>query len=378
MFIPAKYMIYTFDTNNVLLDTIHQFESLRVFHAKNKPGTCSVRLTSGADINSFQIDGRVKVYRAIPQYGVDWYKEWDGIFVGYNPIEKADMGITTMTASALSLLDILARRIIAYLPDTQYSYKVDNAETIIKQFVEENVGASASNPLRLLDGNISSILIEDNESRGEVIEIDASFDNLLSVIAGIADSNDLVIDIQESNQENKIVFIVKDKILGNDRSNFGLNQTTGKNSAGYDPVVFTETFDNVSNLNMNTDRSSEKTAVIATGGGVGTYVDYAVSTNDDFSSIYGHKEVLANASNTEPDLESFANKRRMELRHEDKISFSPIQTPKFLYGRDYFHGDVISSEVFNTTNHLEIVQTNIEVNPESETIQLTMEQYTHE
>jgi len=380
-FIPAKYLLRVYNTSYVLQGIIGDFISLNINHKKNQPSSCTVVLSDESKKDLFSLDGRLEVVRAVPNWDISWYKEWEGMFIGFDPISKSDGGIVNITASFVGLEDLIARRIVGYYPDTIYSTKNGMAEAVIKDYIEENMGATATAPPRIIDGVVSDLTIEADNGYGESTLSSSGFDSLLSTITSICDDNNLCFYIEgDSDGTAGFTFKVTDGIVGNNKTVDGLNPNTGLNSYGNVPVVFSEMFDNLENPQLTTIRADEKNVIISTSTGTGSDIGAYLSSNTSAmaESIYNQREVVVNVSTQDSTYNQLQSNSELQLeknKYKVKISFTPKQTPTSSYGNHYWFGDVITASLFGTTTNFEITEVNITIGESEEAIQLTLEEY---
>ena len=80
----ARYKIDLKDQSGVLVAEFDNFTSLNVSHRINSIDTCTFSISDDDDrIDLFELDGQIEVYRSYPEFGVDWYLEFEGLHRTY-------------------------------------------------------------------------------------------------------------------------------------------------------------------------------------------------------------------------------------------------------------------------------------------------------
>ena len=294
----------------------------------------------------FELDGIFEVYRSVPGLGVDWYREYIGLFRGpSNPVESS--GLKTWTANIVSLEDFLARTTINYKAGTIFSYKKIAAETAMKEYVEENCGASATVVAgRLSDGVLPDFLVDTDLAAGAVWEGDKAYENLLDTLRSIADFANMDYTVTWSDATNKFTFITYLNQLGVNRTTTGLNPATGKNAAGYYPVIFSLDRGNMASLVYSYNRTSESNVVTVMGDGDGaTRVTRMRSTTAATDSPWNRREIARPQGGFLSQMDTFGDEVLESTKAIEEVSFVPLFQESCMYGKDFFFGDSITVRV---------------------------------
>src|SRR3990172_2650109 len=91
----------------------------------------------------FELGGMLEIYRSVPALGLTWYRDFVGLH--RKTVRGMDDNGTKYFASiGLHPNDFLMRTQILYKATSAKAAKNDDSETVLKQFVEENCGPSAT------------------------------------------------------------------------------------------------------------------------------------------------------------------------------------------------------------------------------------------
>ncbi len=178
----------------------------------------------------FVLDAKVEVWRSI-NGRIDWYREFEGLHrVTTRSIDEN--GNKLFVSSGSGLNDFLGRTAICYKAGTIRADKNAPAETVMKEYAEENCGMTADSTVvgRLSQGGLPGFTVETDFGRGKSWYGSKAYENLLEALKDIA--NDTGVDFQvHSNGLAQWIFRTYINQLGNDRTatNIGAD---GKNDAG--------------------------------------------------------------------------------------------------------------------------------------------------
>lgn len=334
-------------------------------------------------INSLHngLDWRVEIMRSVPGCGVNWYKEFEGLYRSpdFDYSEKTS-GI--FTASGEGLKGLLRRRIIGYRAGTTGADKDCNALQAMREYVLQNCGIDATyqNGLNREAGNgvIPGFSIDESyqTSQGDITWSGSKEGEvLLDTLKAIAEEKKLDFWVESTNECGDIASIVagikndggpdytnlydltgnpggfvfkcKDFFIGSDKtiSTNEDNPNPGRNLSGNVPIVFSYRNKNISGWRFKKDRGSEITRVIVFGSGDSLVRDW-VSRNGDsiVDSPLNICEAVKSGSNQEYQfqLEQIAQDELAKALPKDNIEFIPVQTPNCLYGKHYFFGDLVT------------------------------------
>jgi hypothetical protein len=342
--IAPKYMI---KLRNQTFDIVAIFDSwLSLGYTKKVNGihSCSLSLNSNdSRCSLFELDGLVEIWRTIPGITLPWYREFIGFHRGIIDSTAKDSK-TSYVSNIVGLNDLLARTIINYVPATIKSYKNAPAETAMKEYVEENCGASATIANgRESNGVLPYFINEVDGALGAVWEGDRAWENLLDVLQDISRFSNIDFDVDWDSASEQFVFRTYESQYGEDRTIVGLNSTTGLNAAGNSPVIFSLERGNLSSIERVFDRLSESNVVTVTGDGDGATVAVEVRISaDSASSPWNRREVCRPQSGFVSEMQTYGDSVLAELSAKDILHFVPLLQPECMYGKHFFIGDKVS------------------------------------
>ena len=364
----ARYQIFLKDTDYNTVAVIEDWRSLSFTHVVNGVGTLNLSLEDGDKAALFGLDYAVEVYRRNQSSNLDWYLEWEGLHRGWS-YNTNNEGLKTVELSSLSYNTLLARRIIAWYKSLPQAEKTGVGESVMKEYVLENAGSGATTGAgRLVGGVTTNLTIEADALAGGAWTGDRAFRNLLEVLQDVGLATDMTFGVVGTGVmgTQSFQFTTKESIFGDDRTNDGLDTSTGLNSAGNAPVVFSLDFGNMQNPVYKVDRQTETTSVLMLGAGADSdriTVEVVDSSVED-DSPWNHIEISRNAS--QEDVIGALAVAGASILEERKATvdfdFDVLQVSSLIYGRDYFVGDKITARYGDNEVDLKIVGATITVN----------------
>jgi len=342
--ISPGYLIKLYDQTFNLVAMFDNWISLGYSKKVNGVHTCTFTLdSSDPRCLLFELDGIIEIWRSVPGCSISPYREFIGMHRGVQDATAKDSR-TNFVSNIVGLNDLLARRIINYVPATIRSYKNAPAETVMKEYVEENCGASATVANgRESDGVLPYFIVEADGALGATWEGDKAWENLLDVIQEIARFSTIDFDVSWDSSSGYFMFSTFQDQLGEDRTITGLDPSTGLNSAGNAPVIFSLERGNISSIERVFNRLSESNVVVVTGDGDGATVAVEVRTGTSVAdSPWNKREVCRPQSGYVSEMQIYGDSSLEELSAKDVITFVPLLQPKCMYGKHYFLGDRIS------------------------------------
>jgi hypothetical protein len=359
----SYYQIFVRDQSYAVIGIFDQFTTLSYTLEVN--GACSYEFSiNGADPRAslFELDGIVEIWRAIPGCLVPWYRE----FIGLHRVDLDDVdekGNWIYKTTGVGLNDFLGRTIINYPPATIKSYKNAPSETAMKEYVEENCGASATIANeREIDGVLPDFQVAADGASGVVWEGDRAWENLLDILKEISKFSQIDFNVSWDDLTQKFVFETYVDQLGEDRTTVGLDPATGLNSAGNPPVSFALELGNISSLSRTFNRLSESNVVTVLGEGEGATVATEVRTTAaTLDSPWNRREVSRSKSGFQSEMQTYGDGVLVELSAKDIIDFSPLSQEACLYGKHFFIGDKVTvtfkgisynKRIFSITNSI--------------------------
>ena len=365
----ARYKIDLKDQSGSLVAEFDAFTSLGVSHRINSIDTCNFSISDeDPRIELFELDGQIEVYRSFPEFGVDWYLEFEGLHRTFTRQTFED-GNRYFTSFARGYNDLLNRRIVAYFAGSAFASKSGVGETVMKAYVDENCGPSATNPPRISDGVTAGLTIEADSASGATWEGAKAYINILAACQDIANKSGIDFKVR-GNGAAAFIFRVFDGQLGDDRSVVGLDSATGLNGAGNPPVIFTLNRGNMGGPTYSSKRMNEGNFCFVLGEGIESDRDIVERSDTDAmdDSPWNRKEFSRDARNisTTAGYESAGDSALEENQAEETFTFKPIQVESTLYGRDYFFGDIITGRYADIEKNKKLIGMDIFVSDQGE------------
>jgi hypothetical protein len=354
------------------------WRALYFTHVENAPGLCRLELDGDSSIaTTVEADYQIEVWRSDLAIGLTPYIEWEGFVVTINP-ETLSNGDSVLALYGASYLDLIRRRSIWYFAGTSYTDKSGLGETVIKAYVNQNAGPGATTPPRIDESGVTpGLSIQTSAGYGTSWSGQRSFRNLLDVISEIAAATGVAFDVIGTGSA-LFEFRVYNGQRGSDRTNNGLNTTTGKNAAGNTPVIFALERGNMKEPTYSESHTDEINAVLVMGQNQGTSRD-AVSASDPVAiatSPWARREGTRNASQDTPSsLSSTATQVLEENMVQERFSFKALQLKSLAYGvppvgytditNFYWFGDLVTAKYGTTQADKKLVQVGITVSSDS-------------
>lgn len=374
------YELQIKDHSGIVQSVITQWDRLEFRHHLNDISTLTLRLDrNNPQVSNLLTDYQIEVWRSFHSSSVDIdrYKEWEG-FIRAGVDDIPESGDQQFISRALGYNFLLAGRHILYPSGSSQAQKSAVAETVMKEFVDENAGPGATSPPRLLAaGAFSGLTIEADQARGSNWTGARAYRNLLSVLQEISEANGFDFGIVGTGAAT-FEFRAKPAPWGSDRSDAGLDPSTGLNGAGNAPVIFNLERGNVRNLTYTLNRMTEVNAAIALGQGIED--DREVIQRTDAAAIavspWNRREGTrqANRESATAGLNAIGDAMLDELKARETLDFAVLQGGGVFYGRDYFLGDLVTGTLDTDVNvDKKIVGVAITVAQGDEIIQLELE-----
>jgi hypothetical protein len=376
----SRYKIRIYDTTGTMTAELDKFSGLVIVHRVNSTGYCNIML-DGNDPKVPYFTGRdyvVNIFRSVPDMGIDWYLEYEGFF--RTSVRQFYVnGAKTFSAYCSGFNDLLRRRIVAYYSGTDssgsnYTEKTGPADSVMKEFVNENAGLLATSPPRIEDGVTAGLSIEADLGLGTVWDGAKAYRNLLDVCQEIStDVGDTFFDVVGLTP-NTWEFQTFLNVRGKDRRAIGIDPATGLNSAGETPVIFSAELGNVSDAVLSIATTEEINKVY--GLGVGEESARMVAVVEDAASIaltpINLHEASRNATSekTLACVTDFATKYLNESKATVDFNFTAMQIKGCIYGRDYWWGDYVTGRYDAYEADKFIIGSTIVVNTENNPVEI--------
>ncbi|MCD3217821.1 hypothetical protein G8S55_11395 [Clostridium botulinum C] len=310
-----KVPIRIIDKNFNLLGEIDNYESL-IF------------------IRRFSRVGEFELHINLDKQNVDKLKEDNLILLGayFNKvgiIEHIEKNMSEDSKEILvvkgsTLKGIIKRRITVPPADTAFDRAIGKQETIIKQFINNNVVAPADK-----DRIIPNLIIAPDKNRGAQDGWRTRYENLADKIQEIAEYSNLGWDITLDTNNNKFIFDVIE----------GKNLTSEQEVLP--PVIFSIDFDNIKNKHFIKSLLNHKN--IAYAGGKGEDEERLIQQIGESKGL-SRREIFIDCSQAEDikELKSMGEHKLNDFKIVETFEASVIPYGSFNYMQDWDLGDTVT------------------------------------
>lgn len=297
-------------------------------------------------VSAFTLDSQVEVWRSIPGI-LPWYLEWEGFYrTGTWSTESS--GKTWFEAECVGYNDLLRRAIVTAQVGTAGSQKDGAAETIIKAYVDENIGPGAG--VLAMPG----LTVQADGATGVNVWKNEGLKNLFDTCKSVA--KDGLGDFA---------------IVGTGPATFefrwyngqmGVDRTIG-NIAVRPPVIFSLKRGNMDAPKYTLNRTAEANTVYV--GGSGTSPARVIRIVADApraaDSPWNRCVVFRQGGNTADadTLDSFGQEELDAKGLKEVLDFDAMQTSSTVYGKDFFLGDKVSAQYGTATLNYRITKTEL-------------------
>lgn len=380
--IAPRYHVILKDQSGNQVAIFDDFESLTIDRRLNEISNYNFIMVDVRDddrFDLFELDGQVEVWRTVPGCDLDWYCEFRGL---HRKLERStdSNGVTKFTSSGVGYNELLARKTIAYKAGTIRADKNAPAETVMKEYVEENLGPTADDTVvgRLYQGGFPNFRVEEDSGAGETWTGSRAFENVLDVIKEIANFSGIDFAVEHDGDAH-FVFNTYENQLGDNRTDEGIG-ANGLNSYGNPPVIFDFNLGNTREDAYLLDRMSEANVIVVLGEGeLSTRTTLTVSREDAIDdSPWNIREISRGAGNYDPDYETyslttFGEEALEEMQKKETFDIIPMQQPSTLYGKHYFLGDRVVVKKGAIKLYKKIVAVTITIDGSSGTEDISVE-----
>lgn len=279
-------------------------------------------------LDQLEKDCILRVYRRNTSMGMDWYPDFDALFLDF---EKTYTDHLVTEISGLSPLHLLTRRIVAwYAGDEDRAEFYDwSAEKISKTLVEYNAGPSAlAENGRIRDGVISGFWVATDQDRGEITSLSVAWLGLKEALDKVVEAAGGAYDVLWTGGNTFCFEWFPDQV--------GSDLTA--------ELIFSLEIGNMAEPKLTVKRSEEKTVAIVGGSGEGQARWVEVYESEDYS-VTNDIEVFADARsvNDEDLMEAEGQSKLYDTQAVPVLEFKVLQIPSCFYGQHYGVGDVVSA-----------------------------------
>lgn len=351
---PASWQIRLKKADGSLAAIIDRYVAFTITRRVNAPGAYVLRMDGNDEKCSlFELDGQIEFWRRYPEYGIEWYLEFEALHrVWYYHLTNDDK--LQFESWGKGYNGLLARRIVEDKAGTAGASKSGAAETVAKAFVNEQCGPGAGS--RALSG----FSIQADAATGNTVTLDRAFRNVLEVvqyIASIGGGDFAVVGTGAATFQ----FRWYNGQLGTDRSS---------------TVIFAVERGNMAHPELLIDRSAEITAVLVGGQGEGTAraTVWRTAATRIADSTWNRREAFVDAKNESGSaLNDKGDARLEEGRPKNQLTFDVVQTPGCLYGKHYFLGDLVKARFVGVEATKKVTEVQITVDEHGEHISVGTE-----
>ena len=282
------------------------------------------------------LDSQFEFWRRDIQGGLDWYKDFE-TFHRSMEFRSGAEGREVFVSWGRGYNDLLTAETILWPAGSAEAQKNAAAETVAKEFVDENIGPGAlAASGRFRDGNFAGLSVEADTATGATWSGKRAFDNLLDVLTEIGDygpGDYWIIGTGAATFE----FQWRDVRWGEDR--------TKGNAAGNPPVTFSRENQNATNIRYNYSRLDEATHCDVLGGGQGASRLIETSTSGGETDSPWARRAVARDARDEIDPTILQDRGEETINKQlprRSFTFDAIQTRATRYGRDWRVGDLVT------------------------------------
>jgi len=309
------------------------------------PGNATFALPQDHALTDALVDrDQIEIWRRDPDAGLDWYRDFSGLYLVDRDREQTDVEVATLYAAGDLIM--LSWRYVLWLAGTANRSRFDGvpAETVAKTLVTYNATAAATTAAgrQLFSGAIThpgTISVEADGGGGNAVNWGCSWANLLDTLHDLAQIAGGDYDLVKTGA-NAWEFRWYAGQLGTDRSA---------------SVIFSDTYDNLANIRYEERQSQRVTGVVVGGPGEGDQRQLSSAVAAGWSQD-SHVEAFLNRTNLKTDAErqDAGNVEIYLQRAQRSVSADVVQTAAVRYGRDYQLGDLVTRNVYGISETVKI------------------------
>lgn len=374
----ARFTVELYDPNTVVgglparVAILDDWNLLQYHMALNNRGDSILDISGNSPhVATFlaNLDLMLVVYREDPANGIARYVDGEVIHRTNYQYQEA-RGSERFTSYGRGLTDLLSRRIIAYPSGDPGADKEGPTESVLKEYVDENLGPGAVAPPREADGVTANFSVQADGATGDLWTGSRSWRNLLDVAQEIAAYDPAMTGLGFD-------FLVVSKLATQQSAPgswlefqtgrpWGLDRTVGQ--IINPPAVFSTGAGNMLLPQYSESHIEEKSRVYVLG--PGSDADRKIWTEEDAAMIaaspWNLAEMVRNANLEEEDagLETVGLSALAEVGPRKTFTFQVLQTSGLRYGRDYSLGDLITVSYKGVTLTRKIVGVTVRVTAE--------------
>lgn len=339
------------------------WHSLHYRRPVNAVGALTLTLSAAFPVDMIALDSRIEVWRRPAATG-PLALDTETIYFVRGITKRVDMrGERTYEINAVSAVELLARRIVAYAAaSAQASKSGMAADTMIREIVLENLGSSATDTARSI---ATSLAVAAAAGTGPSVTKAFARRNVLRVCQEIAQAaadlgTPVYFDIVAP-MPNTLEFRTYVGVRGSDHSY----------PSGINPVRLSTNAGTLTDVTRSYDYSDEATYVYAAGKGQESAREIATasSTTRMAASPFNRRELLIENSNATGT--ALVDEARAGLyAHRPRRIFrgTIVNAPGAIYGQHWGLGDKVSAELDGEVIPCRIDMVDVRVEDSEETI----------
>ena len=315
-------------------------------------------------------DGIFEFYRNDPLWiGKGFYKDFESFHLARQTVFNDD-GSRILISKGFGFNVLLWSEPILYDAGTSYTCKSGPAETVAKEYVNENIGPGAG--LDYAGGNRvrQGLTVEPDTGKGANWEGCRSYLQLGDVINELANAGPgdyMIVGTGGDMGPNTFEFQWRDVRWGSDKRRGTAN-----------PVVFSDESGTATNIDVVEDWRTEVNVCSALGWGLGeARIEEVASIASATATPWSRRAVARDARDlgNRAHLIERANETIEKQRTKPFIRLETIQSSQLRYGRDYNLGDLVTVESEGATYDRKIVAVTVSVESTGqETVMLELEE----
>ena len=367
----ADYEIRIQDASGNTLLALDQWQSLDYARTVNNVGALTLRLPPTLALTYFKRDGRIFVYRSIPNMPPRIDLQTYFLITRVQQV-LTEQGERYIEIGAMDAMHLLKRRIVAYAAGSSQAVKSAAADDLMKAIVRENLSSSATDTSRQLAASLFSVTA--NTSQAPTVAKAFSRRTVLDVLRDVADASAtagtyLAFDVVWNG--TGLEFRTYTKFRGVDH----------RYPSGTNPVLLSAEAGSLTRASYQVDYTDEVTVAYAGGQGEGTdrvvasSIDTTRATLSPFARCESWQDARQNTSSTAVQDEADAALRAGRPRITFDCTVN-ADAPGALYGRDYGFGDVVTAQAFGQSVDCRVDGVRVTVTPDSETVAATLRSVT--
>jgi len=336
-----------------LTEVVDAYAAFSLRRQVNSPGAFALRFAKRADETQTEfetrcgrwvLDAQVEFWQRNADYSLAWRLEFEGL-VRWQEWYVTTAGALVYEVGGVGYVDLLARRIITATAGSAGGSKSDPAETVMKEWVLEQVGASAG------AGRVTTGLsIEADGANGNTVTMGRSYKGVLGVLQEVASIGGGDFDV-----------------VGTGPATCEFRWYTGQRGTDRTAsVIFALERGNMAEPSLRVARQNEVNAVLVAGQGSGAARELVWRTDatliDD--STWNRCELFRDARNESATagLNSVGDGALEEAKPRWSIGFKVLQTPAYAYGVHYFLGDLVTAKFMTYSGTKKINAVSVAVN----------------